>query len=211
MPRYRLVIFDFDGTLADSVDWFVGAFNQAAQTFGLRAMAEAELDTLRGYDTRALIRHFEVPMWKLPLLARHMRLRQAEIIESIRPFPGIRDTLIALAQAGVELAVVSSNARANVIRVLGPNVAERIAHYGCGASLLGKAAKFRAVVKASGVQPQQVIAIGDEIRDIEAARQVGIAAGAVAWGYAHFAVLRDHSPAEAFLTVDEMRERLLAP
>lgn len=211
MPRYRLAIFDFDGTLADSVDWFVGAFNQAAHTFGLRAMGEAELETLRGYDTRALIRHFEVPMWKLPLLARHMRLRQAEIIDSIRPFPGIRETLIALAQGGVTLAVVSSNARANVIRVLGPNVAERIAHFGCGASLLGKAAKFRAVVKASGVLSQQVIAIGDEIRDIEAAQQVGIAAGAVAWGYAHFAVLRDRRPAEAFLTVEEMRERLLAP
>ncbi len=59
-----------------------------------------------------------------------------------------------------------------------------ISHYACGASLFGKAAKFRRVLKAAGIAPQDAIAIGDEVRDVEAARDAGIAFGAVAWGYA---------------------------
>jgi phosphoglycolate phosphatase len=168
MPRYELAIFDFDGTLADSFAWFVGAVNDAAAEFGFRGVAEHEVDTLRGYDNRALMRHFGLPMWKVPLVARHMRRLQAEAIDTIRLFPG------------------------------------------CGTSLLGKGARFRAALSRSGTEPRRAIAIGDEIRDIEAAQGAGLAAGAVGWGYAHFGTLLAHGPAEAFATIPEMRERLLA-
>jgi phosphoglycolate phosphatase len=209
MPRYELAIFDFDGTLADSFAWFVGTVNDAAAEFGFRGVAEHEVDTLRGYDNRALMRHFGLPMWKVPLVARHMRRLQAEAIDTIRLFPGIEETLRDLALSGVSLAIVSSNSRANVTRVLGPESSARIDHFGCGASLLGKEARFKAVLSRSGTAPEHAIAIGDEIRDIEAAEGAGLAAGAVGWGYAHFGTLRARGPAEAFATVAEMRERLL--
>jgi phosphoglycolate phosphatase len=138
-----------------------------------------------------------------------MRRLQAETIDTIRLLPGIEETLRDLRQAGVRLAIVSSNAKANVARVLGPEASARIDHFGCGAALLGKEARFRAVLSRSGTEPRRAIAIGDEIRDIEAAQGAGLAAGAVGWGYAHFATLRAHGPAEAFATVAEMRERLL--
>ena len=80
---------------------------------------------------------------------------------------------------GVQLALVSSDSEANARRKLG-DLAALFAYFDCSASLFGKSAKFRRVIRRAGVDPADVIAIGDEIRDIEAARAVGIACGAVA-------------------------------
>ena len=180
---YRLVIFDFDGTLADSSGWFFDAMNAAAPRFGYRAIDADELEMLRGLGNREILRRIGVRPWKLPAIARHMRAEAARGLHRIHLFPGARDSLAALAWAGVRLAIVSSNSEDNVRTVLGESAA-LISHFGCGASLFGKAAKFRQVIRHSGIQRSQVIAVGAEARDIEAARLAGVASGAVLWGYA---------------------------
>ena len=81
-------------------------------------------------------------------------------------------------------------------------------HYGCGASLFGKAAKFKSVLRRSGYAAAETITIGDELRDLEAARSAGIAFGAVAWGYTRPEALRAHRPDEMFNSVDEICDRL---
>jgi phosphoglycolate phosphatase len=112
-----------------------------------------------------------------------------------------------LDRRGVKLAVVSSNSEATVRRVLGPELAGLISHYACGASAFGKAAKFRAVVKKAGVSPADVLCIGDETRDVEAARQAGLAAGSVTWGYATGAILAAQRPSVLLETPhDVLRE-----
>ena len=62
--RYQLVIFDFDGTLADSFPWFSRIINDVADRFRFKRMAPHEMDTLRTMDARALMRHLGVPLWK---------------------------------------------------------------------------------------------------------------------------------------------------
>jgi phosphoglycolate phosphatase len=62
------------------------------------------------------------------------------------------------------------------------------------------------VIRRADVVPAEVIAIGDEVRDIEAARAVGIACGAVSWGYAAPAALRALAPDHMFAQMDEIAE-----
>ncbi|QJU57966.1 HAD hydrolase-like protein [Sphingomonas sp. AP4-R1] len=193
MP-YDLAIFDFDGTLADSADWFFGSLNDAARRFGFRITTSDERETLRHCDSREILRRLDVPMWKLPLIARHMRTRAAEDIEAIRLFDGIEEALVALHARGTQLAIVSSNAEANVRHVLGAALAARIGFFGCGSSLFGKAAKLEKAIGNAAVTAARTICIGDEIRDIEAARSIGAATGAVLWGYAAPAALRARRP-----------------
>jgi phosphoglycolate phosphatase len=69
--------------------------------------------------------------------------------------------------------------------VLGEANAARISWWACGASLFGKAPKFQKVLQASGVPAAQALSVGDETRDIDAARATGVRAGAVQWGYAN--------------------------
>jgi phosphoglycolate phosphatase len=206
--KYRLAIFDFDGTLADSFPWFLEIVNDVADRFGFRRIEEHEVDTLRGYDVRGMIRHLRTPMWKLPLIARHMRARMAADIHRITLFPGVDELLRALHGHGVTIAIVTSNSEANVRRVLGPRNAALVRHYGCGASLLGKRSKLRRVLRASGVPAEAAVKIGDEIRDLHAARAAGMSFYAVGWGYTHGHALAAHGPDAVFATMDELVQSL---
>ncbi len=195
---WRLAIFDFDGTLADSAGWLMRELNRVAERFGFRQVSEAEIAMLRGYDNRAIIRYLGVPGWKLPFIARHLRRRIAEDAAAIPLFPGTPGLLHGLAARGVTLAVVTSNAEANVRRILGPDCAGLIGCYACGAAIFGKAPKFRRVLRRLGVPREAAISIGDEVRDIEAAKRAGLASAAVTWGYATAPLLQRHCPTLLF-------------
>ncbi|RKH21758.1 HAD family hydrolase [Corallococcus sp. CA047B] len=203
---YRLVIFDFDGTLADSADWMRGIFNDVARRYGFRSVSAEELEALRGQDTRAIVAHLGVPAWKMPFIAAHMRKLVTRDAHRIPLFPGVEALLEQLQARGIALAVVSSNSEQNVRLVLGPVASARIRHYACGAGIFGKRVKFRKVLKAAGVRPSEALSVGDEVRDIEAAAAEGIATAAVTWGYATEALLRSRAPTLVLTRLDELSQ-----
>jgi phosphoglycolate phosphatase len=206
--KYRLAIFDSDGTLADTLPWMRSIFNDLAEEHGFRRVQPHEYDRFRDLHGMALLRELGLPLWKLPRVLNSMRRRMAEHRGALSTFPGIGEMLERLAAGGVQLAVVSSNSRANVERVLGADCSNLIGQFACGVAMFGKAAKLRDVLRQSGVQKQHAIFIGDEIRDGEAARKAQIAFGAVAWGQHSLEALRAQNPAEIFKAVGEIAEKL---
>jgi phosphoglycolate phosphatase len=203
-PPYCLVIFDCDGTLADSFPWFRAVINDVADHFGFPHLDDAKIEALRSAGAREILQQLGVPRWKVPLIARHMRQMKTRDAHRIALFPGVPAILRRLKQNGVTLAVVSSDSEGNVRHTLGPMNAGLIDHFACGAPVFGKPGLMRRVLRRSGSQPGEVLAIGDEIRDAEAARSVGIAFGAVSWGYTRPAALAAHAPAIMFATIDEI-------
>jgi len=109
----------------------------------------------------------------------------------------------------VTVAIVSSNSEETIRHVLGAETAPTVAIYECGASLFGKPTKLRRALRRSGVAPADAIAIGDELRDIEAAHAVGIPSGAVLWGIATPDLLRRSGAAHVFDGFEALRELLL--
>jgi phosphoglycolate phosphatase len=202
MP-YSLVIFDLDGTLADSLPWFRRNVNDVADRFGFSRIRDEDVQSLRQAGSREILRRLNVPLWKLPAIGRHMQRMKAEHLADIPLFPGTEAMLRSLRDGGLTLALVSSDNEVNARRQLG-DAAHLFAHFDCGASLFGKAAKFRRVVQRAGLKPSQAISIGDEVRDIEAARAAGIACGAVTWGYAAPEALRALGPELVFDRMEEV-------
>lgn len=193
MTDYRMVIFDFDGTLADSAPWFMRTLNEVAKDHGFRQVSDDELEMLRGKPNREIIRYLGVRFWQMPGIARDMRRRSAEAADGIPLFDGIPELLGALKRSGIRVALVSSNGEDTCRRVLGP-VAREINHFSCGVSIFGKAARFRSLLKICGMTARETLSVGDEGRDVEAARKVGMASAAVTWGYATEDALRACNP-----------------
>ena len=208
MQAPQLIIFDFDGTLADSFSWLTAVINQVADRHGFKRVGQSEVEVLRQYDHRQLIRHLAVPSWRVPWIASDIRRRMRADIAQIERFDGVDALFDQLSKDGISIAVVTSNSESNVRQVLGPDNAARVRHYGCGASLFGKAKKFRQVVRRSGVPRERVLCVGDEVRDIQAARTEGLSAGAVGWGFANPELLMAHSPDAFFPTLDALRQHL---
>ena len=209
MP-YSLVIFDLDGTLADSFPWFQRNVNEVADRFGFRRVEEGEVDSLRLASTREILARLEVPMWKVPFIARHMRRLKTEQAASIPLFDGVETMLWKLAASGIRLALVSSDTEANAREKLGVS-STLFADFDCAASIFGKPAKFRRVLRRARVDAAQAIAIGDETRDIEAARAIGIACGAVTWGYAAPRALIARKPDLVFERMEQIADALAMP
>lgn len=208
MVKPQLIIFDFDGTLADSMTFFRALLPELARKFRFRVPLPEEQEAMRGRPPREVMRTLGIPGWKLPFIAAHARKR-AKAAEAFPLFEGTTGLLQALLAAGVPVAVVSSNSELVVRRALGPEISTQISAWSCGAAMFGKAKHFREVIAAVGADPARTLGVGDEIRDIEAAREVGIRAVAVSWGFAPEAALAAAGPDEMFTTAEALRQFLL--
>jgi phosphoglycolate phosphatase len=208
--KYKLVIFDFDGTLADSFPWFVQMVNSVAVKYGFKQVAPDEVEGLRSLSAMQLVRHLGIPLWKMPLIANHVRQRMAKERAGIARFDGVDQVLRGLQRAGATLALVTSNSHDNVRHVLGAENLALMRYVECNVSLVGKQARYRKILQQSGLPPHEVISIGDEIRDIEAAHAERIPFGAVTWGYTHIDALQAYRPAEVFQRVGDILTQLTA-
>src|SRR5262249_48151079 len=126
-------------------------------------------------------------------------------VASVSLFEHTDEMLLHLANNGVTLAIVSSNAYDNVSQILGPANTKLISQFECGVSIFGKANRIQKTLKKTGIPYREAIYIGDQVADLEAARKNKVAFGAVSWGYATIESLREHFPEEEFDSVSAIR------
>jgi phosphoglycolate phosphatase len=120
MTHYRLAIFDFDGTLADSLPWFRTSFQETIARFDLAPVSPEELEAMRGLSAREIMARLKVSMWQLPAIVSDMRRRKLAAASETPLFAGIPAMLKNLQRLGIRTAIVSSDSEASVRLVLGP-------------------------------------------------------------------------------------------
>jgi len=197
--KYDLIIFDFDGTLADSYPWFAKNLNDIAKKYKFRSVRPEEQDMLRQLHAQEIVNYLKIARWKLPLVIAHMRRLMARDIGSIELFDGMADLLGNLHRSGVKLGIVSSNGLANVKTVLDTK-SEIVDYFECGSRLFGKSRKIKAMLRSAKCGPERCLYLGDEVRDAEAAKAMGIDICAVTWGYNLKGALAANQP--NYLAVD---------
>lgn len=210
MAQYRLLLFDFDGTLADTFPFFVSVFNQLAVKHRFRTLTAERIESLRHLGAREVMRHVGMSPWRMPFVATDFRRLMKQHTAPLTLFPGTLQALSALRNAGCEMAIVSSNTPENVRRVLGPEGCQLITHVNGGASIFGKRRRIRSVMKNLGHTPHDTLYIGDQVTDLVSARDAGVHFGAVAWGYAPLAAYAAHSPDRVFQDLPDMVRQLSA-
>jgi phosphoglycolate phosphatase len=197
MQMYELIIFDFDGTLADTAGWFLDTLPELAQRHRFRCPAPEEIERLRGRPTRDVLAALRIPQWRLPMIARDLRRLAKRDADRMRLFNGVPSVLTDLSRSALKLAVVSSNGEENIRAVLGPHAAA-IDSFACGASLGGKARLLHRVRRGFGTRFDRSIYVGDELRDLAAARSARMRSASVGWGYGSPAALLRQGPDHFF-------------
>ena len=204
------IVFDFTGTLADTAPVLVEVFNGLADKYRFRKLTEDNLNQMRGMGPLESRRLMGISCWKLPaIIVRFRSLLAARMcqVELIRP--ELRDILVQLHDAGCTLGIVTSNASDNVRRFTEANNIE-IFDFIVTAGFFRKAGALRRVARQRAIDSDRMVYIGDETRDIEAARAAGIASAAVTWGTTQVDVLEAHNPDYVFADPDAILKALLS-
>jgi phosphoglycolate phosphatase-like HAD superfamily hydrolase len=154
-----------------------------SREFGFRELPADQLEKARDMGTRQFIRHLGIRSWKVPSLARRGLQLLHERIHTIEPIPGMPEVLLSLHGRGHRLGILTSNSEANVSAFLSRHEMPYFEFVRTSSKLFGKAREMRRFLKKEGAGSSDVLYVGDETRDVEAAREAGLAMAAVTWGY----------------------------
>lgn len=191
----ELIIFDFDGTIANTFDAIVQITNRLATQFGYQPTNRDEIAQLQNLSSRRIIEISGVSIFKLPFLVRKVKAELQNEMQTVEAFPGIKVALTELKRRGYKLAIISSNSRDNIGIFLTNNELEDLFDYiYTGAKLFGKSKIINRLLKQENILPETVIYVGDETRDMEAAIQSQVRAIAVSWGFNSPEVLAAQNP-----------------
>lgn len=185
LPPVSAAVFDFDGTLADTLTEALEIVNGLAPSYGFQPLSREFADSLRGGGVREAIAKVGIKPRVIPKLHLEIRRLLKERIGSIHPFPGIPEAISSLAGASLRLGVLTSNSADNVRTFLDRTGLLPHFQFVVGASsLFGKARHLRKLLdtELAGIPKSQVAYIGDETRDIQAAQKAGLRSVAVSWG-----------------------------
>lgn len=191
----KVFIFDFDGTIADSFDTILSITNRLAPEFGYPLVRPEDIKLLKNLSSREVLRQSNVSIFLLPFLLRRLRIELNQEIPNLQPIAGMQAALLALKQRGNRLGIVTSNSQENVTAFLETHqLSDLFEFVGSGLTLLGKGKIIQRIMRQHQLDPATVLYVGDETRDIEAARRVGIQVIAVAWGFNSSQVLAEQHP-----------------
>jgi phosphoglycolate phosphatase len=208
------IVYDLDGTLADTAEDLVATLNHLLGREGLAPLPVESAGSLLGAGARALImRGFAASGRSLDpeeieaLFAGYLRYYEAHIVDRTRLYPGVKQALAAFAGDGWRQAVctnkIESLARLLITKL---GIAERFAFI-CGQDTFGvakpDAKPLLGTIAASGGSRNRAIMVGDSETDIKAARAAGVPVIAVDFGYADTPV-RELGPDRVISHFDEL-------
>ncbi|MEM9018140.1 MAG: HAD hydrolase-like protein, partial [Verrucomicrobiota bacterium] len=178
-----LLIFDFDGTLANTLETGIEIFNELAAQYGLKEVTVDEVKELRKLNTRALLDHLGISRLMAVKLGAHIRKLLHERMDDVEMISGVREALMDLHEGGFRLGILSSNSADNVRTFLRRfELLDCFGFVEAGVSLFGKSQRLNSVLKKAETSPSDAIYVGDETRDMEAARVSHVSGLAVCWG-----------------------------
>ena len=174
-----LVIFDFDGTICPSFDLFMNELNALSSSFGHRKVEDEERVYLRDLSAREVLRSLNISSFKLPFLIKKLRFNVQNRILNLKPVSGIDEVLHNLKDRGVSIGILTSNSEENVHAWLKTHGLDLFDFIFTGNNLFGKEKHLKKIIK----NLTDVYYVGDEVRDMEAAKRADVKTVAVTWGY----------------------------
>jgi len=197
--NYRTLIFDFDGTIADTLGETRRIFNLIAPDYGIRQVEEHELHALRHLSLKDLLGHLKIPKRRVPALISRGTGMMRGNIEQLRLIDGIGEVLTEMRGHVESFGILTSNVTANVDLFLrNHGLREQFDFISSTSKLTGKAKHLKAIRKTFSLRAEEMLYIGDELRDVKASQKAGIPIAAVTWGFNSHESLAAEQPDHLF-------------
>lgn len=210
MNSQKVIIFDFDGTLADSAPIIRAIYAEVASKNRLKVMTDEDYAMLRRGSLRDARKWSGIRFWQYPVLIRNIRKLMKLESEKVTLFPGIIELVGELRTDGLDLYILSRNSSDTIRSVLERHgLQDELQILDRRKRALGsKAAVINKLIQQKKYDRQSIWMIGDEVRDIRAAKRARVNSIAVTWGLQDTSILQRYNPTHLVNTVKELRQIL---
>jgi phosphoglycolate phosphatase len=189
------ILFDFDGTLAETMMLIHAVFNRLSGIYGYRHLPEEEIESVRHLSIHEFIEHVGMSRWMVPLIAIHARHLMHRDMDQIQPPAGLVEALTRIHESGRYIMdILTSNRRKNVLRFLGRHRIDWFDEVEATHAVMSKKRRVEKYIRKRKLDPQSLYYVGDTTIDIESARHAGARTVAVSWGLNTAETLADANP-----------------
>lgn len=189
-----IIIFDFDGTIADTMYHLIEISNDLADRFGYDKVDLDQVDQMRDWTSKEVFKHLNVPLLKIPHILTLARKQLREQLGEVKTFNGMKDVLTELRAQGHQIGIFTSNSEENVHAILKINDLDMFDFVLTTPKLWNKNRGLKRIMRRKRFHKDNIIYVGDETRDIVAAKKAGVRVMAVAWGYNSIEKLTSFEP-----------------
>lgn len=200
----QYILFDFDGTLVDSREAIVAAFNKLAPKYNLKKIEQEDLEYINQLSMIDRFRFLNVPLYRIPFLRTELISLYKQHIASVSMVPGIAAVLQKLTDKGVKIGIASSNAPSVIKAVTGKNGVLNISDIYCSREFFGKERMFKKFLKEKKLAASEALYVCDERRDIIACNKARIQPIWVTWGFETKEIVKGCGPFVTANTPEEL-------
>lgn len=200
------IIFDMDGTLANSFDYVVDFLVKEKR---IKDFSSDQKDELRDLSMVAMAKKLGFHWWDGPRLIIKGRRRMNASINDLEAFKGMHEIVRKVHEEGHELFILSSNSVKNIQQFIKKEGLEEyfLEIYG-GVGLFSKSSSLKRLLNDQNIEITNSVYVGDELRDVEAAQSIGMRIIAVTWGFASKNELESANPTGLADTLQELMQIL---
>lgn len=188
------LLFDFDGTIADSFKLGLAIINELSFKYGYTTVSEEELNEMKGLPVFAILKRLHLPFYKIPFFAHEVKISLNAKLGELCPIAGIPEVLQKLKSNNIPMALLTSNSIDNVIPFLDKFEMNVFNWFDCDVGLFNKSRHIHKQIIKRKLMDYNCIYIGDEVRDIKAARECNIPVISVSWGFQSKLQLSKYNP-----------------
>ncbi|MGF1678703.1 MAG: HAD hydrolase-like protein, partial [Candidatus Methylacidiphilales bacterium] len=173
--KTRCLVFDFDGTIADTIEQGLLILNQLSKEYHFKKLNKSELSGAKDMTARQFIRHLDIPRLKVPRILSHGKRLLRERMSHVEPCEGMVKLIRAARKDYDTLGILTSNSQENVELFLDRHGLDHVFDFiSTVPKLSGKAKHLRAILRTFKLRPKEMLYIGDEIRDVKAGRKAAV-------------------------------------
>ncbi|HEY5653559.1 MAG TPA: HAD hydrolase-like protein [Pontiella sp.] len=177
------ILFDFDGTLAETMMLIHNVFNRLSSVYGYRHLPEEEIESHRHMSVREFFKTSGISLWKVPFIAIHARHLMHAEMDQILPPEGLVQALTKIHESGhYVMDILTSNKCKNVNAFLAQHNIDWFDEVESTHAILSKKRRVEKYIAKRGLEPDSLYYVGDTTIDVESARHAGAKTVAVSWG-----------------------------